>query len=282
MKAEDFPSNQSAEMLYLKEWVTAGDATRYDNQAQGTLRMDVTHSNLVQRWHDIIFDDDMTVDQVKEKLYRHGGTPAKHQELYLRRGGGDTIFLMEGHRSLKYYGAKNGLEIHIKDTDEFSISKHGGLEDVSQVEKYVMDDESYDKLENTVRAQKKKEQDQRRREAAAQQSEPATLAGLEAAEDAERVHFAKICAEYTLGSRCEVSPGARRGEVAYCGKVNGAKAIWIGVRLDEPQGQNDGTKGGVKYFDCPGAGYGSFAQPEFVAVGDFPPIDPFASDDDEF
>merc|ERR1712194_671066 len=89
----------------------------------------------VQRWHDIVFDVNMTVSAVKDKLYRHGGTPSKHQELYLRRGGGDTIFLMDAGRTLGHYGARNGMEIHIKDTDEFSISKHGGLEDVSQVEK---------------------------------------------------------------------------------------------------------------------------------------------------
>jgi tubulin-folding cofactor B len=145
-RAEDLPSiHQSQEMAALRDYVCANDATRYNNQAEGILRMDVTHSNLIQRWHDIKFEDTMTVGQVKDKLYRHGGTPAAHQELYLRRGGGDIIFLMEDHKPLKYYGARNGMEIHIKDTDPYSISKHGGLEDVSQVEKYNMKDDDYDK-----------------------------------------------------------------------------------------------------------------------------------------
>merc|ERR1719393_903943 len=95
--------------------------------------------------------------EAKEKLYRHGGTSCAYQELYLRRGAGDTILMLDESKTLQYYGAKNGMEIHIKDLDPHSISKHGGLEDVSQVEKYVMPDEEYDKLKNSVRAQKRAE-----------------------------------------------------------------------------------------------------------------------------
>merc|ERR1719251_187520 len=108
-RAEDLPTiHQCAEMQALRDYVCADDATRYDKQADGTLRLDVSHSNLLQRWHDIIFDESMTIDAVKTKLYRHGGTPVQHQELYLRKGGGDTIFMCEGSRTLKYYGARNG------------------------------------------------------------------------------------------------------------------------------------------------------------------------------
>lgn len=279
-RAEDFPSiHQSAEMMALRDYVRAGDATRYDNMAEGLLRLDVSHSNLIQRWHDIKFAEDMTVGQVKDKLYRHGGTPAAHQELYLKRGGGDTIFLMEEHKTLRYYGARNGMEIHIKDTDPYSISKHGGLEDVSQVEKYNMKDEDYDKMENTVRACKRREQaeQQARAEAAARQK--AEEGGEEAGGPLEPT-LEELSAAFPLGSRCEVQPGARRGEIAYCGNVDGAKGVFLGVRLDEPQGMNDGSKGDKRYFECPGPKYGCFARPEHVEVGDFPPVDPFASDDE--
>jgi tubulin-folding cofactor B len=36
--------------------------------------------------------------------------------------------------------------------DPFSISRNGGLEDVSLVQKYVMSDEDYDRREGTLRA----------------------------------------------------------------------------------------------------------------------------------
>jgi len=140
--------------------VQADDDTRYDSLAEGNLRLDVSHSNLVQRWHDILFHTDTTVMQAKEKLYRHGGTPCAFQELYLRRGGGDTVFLMDDTKTLGYYGAQSGMEIHIKDLDPHSLSLHGGLEDVSQVEKYVMPDEEYDKMKNSVRAIKREREEE--------------------------------------------------------------------------------------------------------------------------
>lgn len=283
-RAEDFPTcHQSVEMDALRAYVTGGDAMHYGKQAEGTLRLDVTHSNLLQRWHDIVFDDSMTVGRVKEKLYRHGGTPCKHQELYLRKGGGDTIYLYDDNKTMKQMGAKSGMEIHIKDTDQHSISLHGGLEDVSQVEKYEMDDEKYDKLENSVRAIKRREkaaEEKRKAEARAAAGEDL----FQVPEEPE-VPLEEVQAQFPVDSRCEVQPGARRGAVAYVGKVVGqGKGVWIGVRLDEPQGMNDGTgKDGKKYFDCPGDKYGCFCKPENVTIGDFPERDPFASDEeDEF
>eukprot|EP00440_Ansanella_granifera_P037162 gb/GFBE01040326.1/.p1 GENE.gb/GFBE01040326.1/~~gb/GFBE01040326.1/.p1 ORF type:complete len:288 (+),score=78.11 gb/GFBE01040326.1/:1-864(+) len=281
-KSKDLPTvHQSPEMMALRGYITGADETRYDNQARETLRMDVTHSNLIQRWHDLVFDVNMTVFRVKEKLYFHGGTPAAHQELYLRRGGSDTIFLYDDSKTLGQYGARNGMEIHIKDTDPYSISAHGGLEDVSQVEKYVMADEDYDKLENSVRAMKRREKEKAAAKAAAERA-----ARIAAGEDLSipeepQETVEEVAAKIPVGSRCEVAPGGRRGEVAFVGNVKGTKGVWVGVRLDEPQGNNDGSKDGKKYFDCKGDKYGCFSKSENVVVGDFPELDPFASDDDD-
>lgn len=272
--AKNMPTvHQCQEMVCLREFVTARDSTRYDGMAQGNLRLDVSHSNLIQRWHDILFSDDMTVMEVKEKLYRHGGTPVGWQELYLRRGGGDTIFLMDDSKTLRHFGAKSGMEIHIKDLDPHSISLHGGLEDVSQVEKYVMPDEEYDKLANSVRAQMRAEREAAAKARAEGGAEP------EQAAPAMEMTADEAAAAFPLGSRCECDPGGRRGEVCYVGPLVGTKGIWVGARLDEPLGQNDGTKDGRAYFDC-NPKYGCFAKPENVRVGDYPERDPFASDDE--
>jgi tubulin-folding cofactor B len=40
---------------------------------------------------------------------------------------------------------QNGNEIHVVDTDPHSLSRDGGLDDLSQVQKYRMSDEDYDK-----------------------------------------------------------------------------------------------------------------------------------------
>uniref|UniRef100_A0A7S0AUB8 CAP-Gly domain-containing protein n=1 Tax=Pyrodinium bahamense TaxID=73915 RepID=A0A7S0AUB8_9DINO len=266
--------HQCQEMLALKEYVTARDSTRYDGMAEGNLRLDVSHSNLVQRWHDILFNEDMTILEVKEKLFRHGGTSVAWQELYLRRGGSDTIFLMDESKSLRHYGARSGMEIHIKDLDPHSLSRHGGLEDVSQVEKYVMADEAYGRLQNSVRAQRRAAQEAAARGRATQGQEPDAQAAGPLEMTAE-----EAAAAFPLGSRCECDPGARRGEVCYVGPVLNAKGMWVGIRLDEPQGQNDGTKDGRSYFDCRPK-YGCFARPVNVRVGDYPERDPLASDDE--
>lgn len=273
--------HQCPEMNVLRDYVTAADDTRYDNMAAGGLRLDVTHSNLVQRWHDIMFHEDMTVIQVKEKLYRHGGTPCSFQELYLRRAPGDTVFLMDENKPLSYFGARSGMEIHIKDLDPHSLSLHGGLEDVSQVEKYVMADEEYDKIKNSVRAIRREKEAQAAAEAAARREAGEELgAELGGAADAYEMTPEEVEAAFPIDGRCEVDPGARRGTICHAGPVINTKGIWIGVRLDEPQGNNDGSKDGKRYFDCPGDKYGMFAKPANVRVGDYPELDPFASDDE--
>merc|ERR1712183_749371 len=147
--------------------------------------------------------------------------------------------------------------------------------------KYVMPDEEYDKMKNTVRAQKREEEAKRKAEAAARCEVGETEdQGLSVPSAPLDMTAEEAAAAFPLGSRCEVEPGARRGEICHVGPVGNLTTIWIGIRLDEPQGQNDGSKDGKRYFDCPGPKYGCFSKPENVRVGDYPERDPFASDDE--
>ena len=83
------------------------------------------------------------------------------------------------------------------------------------------------------------------------------------------------------GKRCRVGgEDAKRGEVMYVGDVEeipGGAGKWIGVKLDEPVGRNDGTLGGKRYWgkegDVGSAKYGVFVRPERVEVGDWPVLD---------
>jgi tubulin-folding cofactor B len=198
----------SEEIANLKAYVTCMDECRYDHQAEGSLRLDVTHSNLMQQYHDLLFHEEMTIQRVKEKLFRHCGTGVGSMELFLRRGGsGGTIFLDDDSRQLRYYGAGNGMEIHIKDNDPHSLSRAGGLEDVSQIEKYVMSEADYDKRSKTVRSWKRAEAEKKKAEAEARG---------EAAEEGQALDpppedLEELVARFPVGSRCEVDPGARRG-----------------------------------------------------------------------
>jgi tubulin-specific chaperone B len=56
------------------------------------------------------------------------------------------MFLDDDKRMLGYYSAESGMELHVTDTDPFSLSKGGGLEDVSLVKKFRMTEEDYDKV----------------------------------------------------------------------------------------------------------------------------------------
>ena len=56
----------------------------------------------------------------------------------------------------------------------------------------------------------------------------------------------------------------------------------MGIRLDEPLGQNDGTVKGSRVFECP-SGHGVFTRGKNVTTGDFPErdiLDELSDDDD--
>lgn len=85
----------------------------------------------------------------------------------------------------------------------------------------------------------------------------------------------------SVGDRCEVRPGGRRGQVAYLGEAPEiSPGYWVGVQFDEPLGKGNGSVKGKQYFQCE-LKYGGFIRPQNVAVGDFPVEDPFADDDSD-
>ena len=89
-------------------------------------------------------------------------------------------------------------------------------------------------------------------------------------------------AHCTVGSRCNVQPGDRRGTVMFVGEIEGIAdgGWWVGVKFDEPVGKTNGTVKGRAIFDAGGANMGGFVRGEKVECGDFPEKDLMDSDDD--
>jgi tubulin-specific chaperone B len=200
--------------------------------------------------------------------------------------------------------------VHCVDTNPHSTSAGGALENVSLVPKFRLSEEEYEKRRNTLRAwaKEQKAQDPKftlERHAAEHRErmqaqmmakrglplppgfvlDPATgkvvrtakggqdeeKAGEE--EDPDVLYGEGSVHHAVVGMRCEVTPGGRRGVVRWSGRLPNKPGFWVGVDLDEPVGQNDGSLDGVRYFDVPGPRHGSFVRGPNAAVGDYPERD---------
>lgn len=70
-------------------------------------------------------------------------------------------------------------------------------------------------------------------------------------------------AEFKIGDRVRCEKGI--GVVAHFGDTKFADDIWVGIILDEPNGKNNGTVKGEKYFECE-ENHGTFVKPNTVQL----------------
>uniref|UniRef100_A0A8C3KWI2 Centrosomal protein 350 n=1 Tax=Chrysolophus pictus TaxID=9089 RepID=A0A8C3KWI2_CHRPC len=68
---------------------------------------------------------------------------------------------------------------------------------------------------------------------------------------------------FNIGDRVLVSK-VQPGTLQFKGVTKFAKGFWAGVELDKPEGNNDGTYDGIKYFDCKEK-HGIFAPPQKIS-----------------
>jgi len=162
-------SINNADLLALKSYITATDATQYNALSASTLILDLTHSNLHQRHAEIRFDTHDTVDTLRRRIYQKTGTPPHSQHLQLKSSSSSSSGVVyyeilpncESERMLGYYSLPLGANVHCIDIDPHSSSARGAYEDTSLITKYRMTDEEYDRRRGTLRdwARQNKEQD---------------------------------------------------------------------------------------------------------------------------
>jgi len=175
--------------------------------------------------------------------------------------------LDDDSRPLGFYSVHDKQVLKIIDTDP-NASLTGQLHDTSNVEKFELTSEEYEKRQDTVLAYK-------------QRNKIGRFANPE--EPTEKTPVTPV--NISIGSRCEVESTEaglhKRGTVRFVGPTKFAPVgQWVGIEYDEPMGKNDGSVQGEKYFTC-NPSHGVFVRPEKVTVGDFPVIDELDMGEDE-
>lgn len=146
---------RNKDLLALRAYITANDATQYDNVHKSTVLLDLTHSNLQQRQIEIRFDKHDNLARLRQRIHQKTGTPPHFQHLQIKSGGQIQQEIppeTPEHYKLGYFGLEHhGLEVHCLDLDVNSGSKGGQYEDTSLVQKYQMSDEEYNKRKGTLK-----------------------------------------------------------------------------------------------------------------------------------
>ncbi|CAD5166220.1 tubulin-folding cofactor B-like [Musa acuminata AAA Group] len=226
----------------------------------------VTHANVKSFSADVRFSLEMTVESVKEKLWKKCGTAVDSMVLELYDDAGSKVCdLSDATRPFGFYSPQDGYRLHIIDLDPSSVTSGGWLEDTSLVEKYTISEDAYNKLDNNFRKFKEKMVSQNPMAKENKLSEN---------------YMEDLCANIKVGDRCEVEPGEKRGIVKFVGRAEAlGPGFWVGIQYDEPLGKHDGTVKGKRYFDCPPQ-HGVMLRPDKVKVGDYPERDPFEEDEE--
>ncbi|KAL8110354.1 hypothetical protein AgCh_026173 [Apium graveolens] len=117
----------------------------------------ISHSNMKSFAPEVRFSLQMTVEAVKEKLWKKCGTSVDSMCLELYDHSGTKIStLSDNMRPFGFYSPEDGHRLHIIDLDPSSVTSGGWLDDTSQVEKFTISEEAFDKLDGTYRKYKEK------------------------------------------------------------------------------------------------------------------------------
>jgi len=238
-------------------------------EVETTIKINATHSHTKTVLAEIRFYKSQKLYEVKEALSRKFGTLPEYMKLKLIRTNGEEQPLtnFDEERSLKELKIEDLDTIHVIDLNPNSTLVQTNFDDLSTVKKYEISEEDYMKRSDNARKFRQKIM-----------SDPNYKAMIEANQGPT---YEEEAAQISLGQRCLLGDGFRRGEVVFVGIVKElGYGFWIGVKLDEPLGDSNGSVKNKSYFQCENK-YGVFVRPDYVKVGDFPPEDLFNAEIDE-
>jgi tubulin-folding cofactor B len=240
------------------------------NKNDGILRLNSTHSHTKTFLAEIIFYNSTKLCEVIYTLSKKYGTLPEFMTIKLIKKNGEERPLNNSHedRTLYELGIENLDTIHVNDLNPNSALVKNDLDDVSSVKKYEISEVDYNKRNDTVRKFKQK-----------LLNDPTYLSMIEKNQGNTYEEEASLI---EVGSRCLLGDGFRRGEVKFVGIVKEiGYGFYVGIQLDEPTGENNGSVKGKKYFECDDK-FGTFVRPNYIKCGDFPIEENiFDADEDE-
>lgn len=224
-----------------------------------------------------------SISTLKSKLEPITGVPSTSQTLRTKSLDNRWITLAPEDALVgdSRFDLTKGCEIEVVDGRPPGARAANDFTDVSSVEKYVMPEEQYEKLNDSVLAWKKR-QGLGRFASSSESKSHEELVQERREHDEKQVRLRKI----EVGSRCRVNESdERRGTIKFVGEVNGLGGTkeegctWVGVDFDEPVGRNNGVveitgldddkerKVKKRVFECKGENYGALVRPAKVEAG---------------
>ncbi|GAW80134.1 tubulin-specific chaperone [Plasmodium gonderi] len=246
------------------------------------IKVDLVH-NLYKnkKWREIKLNKYEAIENIKKKIYTHTGTAWDNMNLYAYDElniENSQVFLSNDQFCLNDYQVKDNYTIYIQEKNNpvpSDIIYH--IDDTEQLEKlkhlkYEMKEEDYDKRQDTFRnfIKKIRSKEGVNREKNAPVGENYQNVNALNENTSNNMYDQEI---YKIGNRCRIKIGDRRGVLKFIGKLKKGNEISVGVDLDEPLGNSDGTYQKKYLFECKGDKYGYIGNINSIEVGDFPSFD---------
>lgn len=246
------------------------------NKMSEYIKVDLVHNLYKNKvWKEIKLNKFDTIENIKNKIYIHTGTPVSDMKLYAYDYSNveqTQVFLGDNHRCLNDYNVQDTYIIYIHANEGNPSNSIYNIDDEEILKnmkdfKYQISEDAYNKRQNSMRNFLKQLRKKKAEETVMTQS---STEANSITENATKIYDQEM---YKIGNRCRVKMGDRRGILKFIGNLKNKTEIFVGVDLDEPLGNSDGTYQKQFLFECKGDKYGYLGNINSIEIGDFPPID---------